>query len=93
MVYEDAFSGVYQELGAQLGMSAGAIFILIAIISIWSIVWKGFALWKASKKNHLIWFIALLVLNTVGILEILYIYVFSKLNLSKPKAAEKKSRR
>jgi hypothetical protein len=49
------------------------------------LVWKGFALWKASKKDHKIWFVAILILNTVGILEILYIYVFSKMNFKKGK--------
>ncbi|MBS3076086.1 hypothetical protein J4429_06565 [Candidatus Pacearchaeota archaeon] len=53
---------------------------IMIIVSVWSLIWKGFALWKASKKNHKFWFIAILILNTVGILEILYIYVFSKMN-------------
>ncbi len=48
------------------------------ILIIWSTIWKGLALWKASKNNSLKWFVVLLVVNTVGILEILYIYIFSK---------------
>ena len=47
-------------------------------LAIWSVVWKGLALWKSSKKNQKYWFIALLVLNTLGLLEISYIYFFSK---------------
>ena len=43
----------------------------------WVFVWKGFALWKAARQGAKWWFIALLVINTLGILEILYIYVFS----------------
>lgn len=43
----------------------------------WSIVWKGMALWKASHREQKWWFVAFLVINTLGILEILYIYVFS----------------
>jgi hypothetical protein len=43
----------------------------------WAIVWKGMALWKAAQKEQKWWFIAFLVVNTLGILEILYIYVFS----------------
>ncbi len=50
--------------------------ILLAIF--WTIPWKGAALWKAAKNNHQWWFIALLVINTLAILEILYIFVFSK---------------
>ena len=51
---------------------------IIVIISIWSLAWKGVALWKASRNYRKDWFVALLILNTVGILEILYIFVFSK---------------
>ncbi len=41
---------------------------------IWSLVWKGLALWKAAQHESKNWFIAILVLNTLGILEIIYIY-------------------
>ena len=44
----------------------------------WSAVWKGIALWRASRNGSLIWFIVLLVVNTLGILEIIYIFGFSK---------------
>jgi methionyl-tRNA synthetase len=39
---------------------------------------KGFALWTAAQNNNKGWFVALLFLNTLGILEILYLLVFSK---------------
>jgi len=45
---------------------------------IWSLAWKGIALWKAARAGSKKWFIALLIINTLGILEILYIFVFSK---------------
>jgi len=51
---------------------------ILSILSIWALIWKGFALWKASKNDSRNWFIALLVLNTLGILEIIYIFYFSK---------------
>ena len=46
-------------------------------LMIWSIIWKGLALWKAAQLSDKYWFIALLIVNTAGILEILYIYIFS----------------
>jgi hypothetical protein len=52
---------------------------LFVLALIWSAVWKGFALWKAAKKDSKYWFIALLVVNTLGILEILYLFVFSEM--------------
>ncbi len=82
----------YQIVSEVLGVSLATAIIVLAIISIWSLVWKGFALWKASKKNHLVWFIILLIINTLGILEILYIYVFSKMSL-KRKIKEEKSKK
>jgi 4-amino-4-deoxy-L-arabinose transferase-like glycosyltransferase len=51
----------------------------IILIALWTLPWKGVALWKAAGKKEKWWFIALLVLNTLGILEILYIFVFSKM--------------
>lgn len=59
-------------------------FFLIPLMA-WSLVWKGWALWKASKNDSLPWFIALLVINTMGILEILYIFVFSKQKVTSKK--------
>lgn len=68
---------------------------LIAIVLIWSLTWKGLALWKSARKNSPVWFIILLIVNTVGVLEILYIYVFSEMknNFRKKKALNKKKRR
>ncbi len=45
---------------------------------IWSLFWKGCALWTAAKNNQRGWFLVLLVLNTVGILEIIYIFYIAK---------------
>ena len=42
---------------------------------IWSVFWKGLALWRSARMNHKGWFIALLIINTVGIFEIVYIIV------------------
>jgi len=50
----------------------------IAVVAIWTIPWKGVALWKAAKRKEMWWFIALLIINTVGILEILYIFIVSE---------------
>jgi len=44
----------------------------------WTLLWKGMALWKAAQKGSKPWFIAFLLVNTLGILEILYVYVISQ---------------
>ena len=48
------------------------------LIILWVMPWKGLALWKAAKKSEKWWFIILLVVNTLAVLEILYIFIFSK---------------
>ena len=50
----------------------------IWLVLLWTLPWKGLALWKAARNGHKWWFIALLVLNTIAILEIIYIFFFSK---------------
>lgn len=52
--------------------------LVIVLLAVWSLVWKGMALWKSARHAHKVWFVVLLVTNTVGILDILYLYVFSK---------------
>lgn len=52
--------------------------LIFILLSFWSLAWKGFALWKAAKNNQKNWFIALLVINTFGILEIIYIFYFGR---------------
>ena len=51
---------------------------VILLLLFWTIPWKGVALWKASNNKHKKWFIALLVVNTLAALEMLYIFFFSK---------------
>lgn len=58
--------------------------IILFLIIIWSLYWKGMSLWKAAKLDSQKWFIALLILNTLGILEILYLYIFSKKSEKQP---------
>jgi hypothetical protein len=54
------------------------------ILAIWVIPWKGVALWKAARRSDKWWFVVLLVLNTFAILEILYIFIWSKRPLKTP---------
>ncbi len=67
------------ELSNTFGVDYRAMFFLFVLIVIWSVVWKLMALWKSARKGSLAWFIVLGIVNTLGILEILYIYVFSEM--------------
>lgn len=53
------------------------------LIVLWTLPWKGIALWKSARGNQQWWFIAMLVINTFAILEILYIFVFPKKKVNK----------
>jgi hypothetical protein len=52
------------------------------ILTLWSLVWKGIALWKAARLGSKVWYVVLLIVSTVGILEILYIFVFGRKKLT-----------
>jgi hypothetical protein len=51
---------------------------LLFIVFLWSLLWKGLALWKSANLGQKIWFIVILIFNTVGILEIIYLFAFAK---------------
>jgi len=51
-------------------------FIFIAVL--WSLFWKGWALWLAARRGEKVWFIVFLIVNTLGILEIIYIFFVAK---------------
>ncbi|MEK6953079.1 MAG: DUF5652 family protein [Nanoarchaeota archaeon] len=60
-----------------LALFGGFSFFLILLV-IWELIWKGMALWHSARNKQKEWFIALLILNTVGILPIIYLIWFKK---------------
>ncbi len=52
--------------------------IVIVLITIWTIPWKIYGVWTAVKLDHKRWFVALLILNTFSILELIYIFYILK---------------
>ena len=60
--------------------------LVILLLALWTMPWKGVALWKAGGNKHLWWFVAIFLLNTLAILEIIYIFGFSR-KKSAPQAA------
>ena len=51
---------------------------VIYLMAAWTLPWKGIALWKAAKNNQKIWFIIIFLLNTLAILDIIYIMFVGK---------------
>ncbi len=64
--------------GSQFFPNLAIFWLAIILAVVWSLVWKGIALWRAGRSNHLGWFIVLFIVNTLGILEIIYIFGFSR---------------
>jgi hypothetical protein len=76
----------FESLAAYSGLPIW----LIIIALTWSLIWKGFALWKSARRTNTIWFVVFLLVHTLGILEILYIYLFSEMDFD-GKERKKKS--
>ncbi|MCE9549122.1 DUF5652 family protein [Candidatus Nomurabacteria bacterium] len=53
-------------------------FFLFVILMAWTLFWKAYGVWIAVKNDHKGWFIALVILNTLGVLEIIYIFGVAK---------------
>jgi hypothetical protein len=51
---------------------------IITILAIWDGVWKLIALWRAARNKDLGWFICIGVINTIGILPIIYLLTHKK---------------
>ena len=56
--------------------------LLLLLIVIWTLFWKGHALWHASRRGQTWWFVIMLVVNSAGILEIIYLFAVLKLKFS-----------
>ena len=63
-----------QSMNAWFTQNPTAGFLVLA----WLFTWKGLALWKAARKNDMVWFIVLFVVNIFSVLEILYYFIFSE---------------
>lgn len=60
-------------------------------ILLWSLFWKGWALWQAAGRKNKVWFIVIFLVNTVGLLEIFYLYFWPKISVGKKGVARSQS--
>ena len=74
----DTQTQIVEFISGRLNVSAGAAMAILVASSVWTMIWKGIALWKAARLSHKGWFVALLVVNTVGLLEMLYIFLVAR---------------
>ncbi|MDE2188346.1 MAG: hypothetical protein KGJ35_01300 [Patescibacteria group bacterium] len=74
--YQTSASQFWGLLG--FGSIGLIVIILLALWLICTIMLKAYAMWHAAKRDEVWWFIALLLINTLGILELVYIIFFLK---------------
>ena len=65
----------FSALSPLAYLSTGVL-VLFVVAAIWTIILKGFALWYAARNRQKAWFVILLVVNTLGILELIYLVWF-----------------
>lgn len=51
---------------------------ILWLILVWILPWKGMALWRAAENKNKKWFIVLFLVNTLAVLDLLYIFYFGK---------------
>lgn len=60
--------GLY-DLG--FGMVVG-----LTVLMVWETIWKGVGLWHSAQNKRKGWFIAILIINSMGLLPIIYLIWF-----------------
>ena len=63
---------------------------LFIIVILWDLFWKGIALWYAARRGSKPWFVIILVVNSIGILPIVYLLMTKSLSLAGASAPEDK---
>jgi len=48
----------------------------LVILVIWDLIWKSLGLWSSARNGQKGWFIAMLIVNSLGILPIIYLLWF-----------------
>jgi len=54
------------------------IIVVLIVLAVWELVWKAIALWQSAQHKQLIWFLVVLIINSAGILPIIYLGFFNK---------------
>ena len=50
--------------------------VVLTLLVIWETIWKGIGLFKSARNNHIVWFVCILIINSAGILPIIYLFFF-----------------
>ncbi|HLC90147.1 MAG TPA: DUF5652 family protein [Candidatus Nanoarchaeia archaeon] len=75
---------IYEQPGWSL--------LALILIGIWSLIWEGLALWHAAQRKQKGWFVAILILNTLGLLPIIYLIWFKDAKVKNGKKSKRGKR-
>lgn len=67
-----------QMVGMMIGAFGTGLITIIIVLSVISLILKGFALWRAARKIQKVWFVVMLIVNTFGVLEVIYLLTAGK---------------
>lgn len=51
---------------------------ILILIMLWVLPWKGYSMWLAARRKDKKWFVLLLIINSLAILDIIYIFFVAK---------------
>jgi len=57
------------------GQFETTVILLIIILVVWDLVWTMISLWKSARRDQMVWFIFLAIINSAGILPIIYLLI------------------
>ena len=63
---------------------------ILGILAVWELIWKGLGLWKSARNKDMIWFLAILIINSAGIIPLIYLFFFDKSMKGNQKSKGKK---
>jgi len=78
LVLQHAWYGMAMNEINHIFSAFGGVTVLLVVLIVWSLIWKGIGLWFAARNYQKGWYIAILILNTAGILEIIYLLFFRR---------------
>lgn len=59
--------------------------VVLIILAIFDLTVRGIALWKSARNGEKYWFVGLLVINSMGLIPLLYLAFFDKSSRFKKK--------
>lgn len=51
---------------------------MLVLLVLADVILRGMGMWRAARKGRQWWFVAMLVINSVGILPVVYMLFFEK---------------